>query len=338
MDFATLPFSLRQLQYVVAIADELSFRKAALRCRVSQPSLSAQVLLLEECLGVQLFERDHHRVLLTAAGHEVVTRARQLLLGAADVVDAAKRAADPLSGTLRVGVIPTIAPYLLPVLTPLMRERLPRLTVVWIEDKTAMLSARLEQGTLDGALLALESEIGDVERDVIAKDPFVLAAPLDHPLSRTGSDAVLGDLRDASVLLLDDGHCFREQALSFCARAKARELEFRATSLSTLVQMVAQGAGVTLLPALSVATEAQRSELRVRAFAAPAPARTIALVWRKSSPLSAALHTLAQLARDAYPTGDADRGSRSTTRQRTRTTRSSPRSANSRHKSEPRSR
>src|SRR5262245_25007110 len=127
MDFANLPFSLRQLQYAVAIADELSFRKAAQRCSVSQPSLSAQVQLLEDCLGVQLFERDHKRVLITPAGQQLVARARQLLVAAGDVVDAAKRAADPLSGTLRIGVIPTIAPYLLPALTPHLRARFPRL-------------------------------------------------------------------------------------------------------------------------------------------------------------------------------------------------------------------
>src|SRR4051812_19006935 len=127
MDFTTLPFSLRQLQYAVAIADELSFRRAALRCRVSQPSLSAQVSLLEDSLGVQLFERDRRRVLLTAAGSQLVERARQLLIEARDVVDSAKRAADPLSGRLRIGVIPTIAPYLLPALTPRLREQFARL-------------------------------------------------------------------------------------------------------------------------------------------------------------------------------------------------------------------
>jgi LysR family hydrogen peroxide-inducible transcriptional activator len=301
MEFANLPFSLRQLQYAVAIADELSFRKAALRCRVSQPSLSAQVQLLEDSLGVQLFERDHKRVLITAAGQPLVARARQLLVAAADVVDAAKRAADPLAGTLRIGVIPTIAPYLLPALTPHLRERFPRLSVIWVEDKTSVLSSRLEQGTLDGALLALESEIGDVEREVIAKDAFVLATSLDHPLARDGAIADPSELRDEPVLLLDDGHCFRDQALSFCTRAKARELEFRATSLSTLVQMVAQGSGVTLLPQLSVPTEVQRSELCIRNFRSPVPARTIALIWRKSSPLTAALRSFAQLVRDYYP-------------------------------------
>jgi LysR family hydrogen peroxide-inducible transcriptional activator len=303
MDFATLPFSLRQLQYAVAIADELSFRKAAQRCGVSQPSLSAQLSLLEESLGVQLFERDPRRVLLTPAGKQLVQRARQLLIEARDVLDAAKRAADPLSGTLRIGVIPTIAPYLLPALTPRLREQFARLTVAWLEDKTAVLNELLERGALDGALVALESELGDVEREPIAKDAFVLAAPLDRVAGCSQLDANPRELRDASVLLLDDGHCFRDQALSFCARAKAHELEFRATSLATLVQMVAQGAGITLLPELAVPTESQRAALCIRHFVAPAPARTIALIWRKHSPLTVGLRSFAEFVRGAYPSG-----------------------------------
>ena len=300
MSTASPPFSLRQLQYAVAIADTLSFRRAAERCRVSQPSLSAQVGELEGALGVRLFERDRRRVLVTTAGHELVARARVVLREAEDLVEQARRAGDPLVGTLRLGVIPTISPYLLPRLTTAFRAGFPRLTALWTEDRTETLVRSLDAGALDAALLALEADIGDLEHESVGVDPFVLATPLKHALGARTTPARPAELRDADVLLLDDGHCFRDQALSFCATAKAHELEFRATSLSTLAQMVAGGAGVTLLPSLAVPTEAKRAALRVRAFAAPAPKRTIAFVWRRRSPLGPALRALAATARKAY--------------------------------------
>jgi LysR family hydrogen peroxide-inducible transcriptional activator len=300
MSTAPPPFSLRQLQYAVAIADTLSFRRAAERCRVSQPSLSAQVGELEGALGVRLFERDRRRVLVTTAGHELVARARVVLREAEDLVEQARRAGDPLVGTLRLGVIPTISPYLLPRLTAAFRAGFPGLTALWTEDRTETLVRSLDAGALDAALLALEADIGDVEHEIVGVDPFVLATPLGHALGARTTPVRRAELRDADVLLLDDGHCFRDQALSFCATAKAHELEFRATSLSTLAQMVAGGAGVTLLPSLAVATEAKRAALRIRAFAAPAPKRTIAFVWRRRSPLGPALRALAATARKAY--------------------------------------
>jgi LysR family hydrogen peroxide-inducible transcriptional activator len=297
------PFSLRQLQYAVAVAETLSFRKAAERCHVSQPSLSAQLAQLETVLGVRLFERDRRRVLVTPAGKDLIERARQVLVEADHLLEAARRGSDPLSGTLRIGVIPTISPYLLPAVTPAIRERYPRLSVLWVEDKTDALVQSLDAGTLDAALLALEAGIGAVEHEVIAQDDFLLATPPDHALGARTSPVRRGELRDARVLLLDDGHCLREQALAFCSEAKARELEFRATSLSTLAQMVAGGAGVTLLPQLAVPTENRRAELRIRRFAKPAPHRTIALVWRKRSPLQGALRQLAATIRTSYPMG-----------------------------------
>ncbi|HXK24085.1 MAG TPA: LysR substrate-binding domain-containing protein [Myxococcota bacterium] len=295
------PFTLRQLQYVVAVAESMSFRKAAEACHVSQPSLSAQLAQLEEALGVRLFERDRRRVLVTTAGHELVERARSVLREANDLVAAARLAGDPLAGSFRIGVIPTISPYLLPSATRALRRAYPQLTTVWVEDKTETLVRSLEAGTLDAALLALEAEIGDVEHEVVADDPFLLATRPDDPLGAKSTPAKAAELRDASVLLLDDGHCFRDQALVFCSGAKAHELEFRATSLATLVHMVAGGAGVTILPELAVSTEAQRAGLRVRAFAKPVPHRTVALVWRKRSPLAPALRKLASTIREAYP-------------------------------------
>ena len=301
MNLAPHPFTLRQLQYVVAVADSMSFRKAAEQCHVSQPSLSAQIAQLEGVLDVQLFERDRKRVLLTAVGMEVVELARRLLVEVDAVMEVARRAGDPLSGTLRLGVIPTVSPYLLPAVAPVLRKQFPRLTLRWLEDKTEVLARELARGVLDAALVALEADLGDVESVVLADDPFFLVTPKDHPLGLKKGDATPSELRGQDVLLLDEGHCFREQALSLCAKARAHELEFRATSLPTLTQMIASGAGVTLLPALAVATEAKRSDLRVRPFAAPAPKRTLVLIWRKRSPFSGALQQVAGAMKEAWP-------------------------------------
>ena len=293
-------FSLRQLQYAVAVADTLSFRKAAERCNVSQPSLSVQLIQLEEILGVKLFERSSRQVLLTPAGREILERARRILREADDLGTAAKQAGDPLRGTLRIGVIPTISPYLLPSATPALRTAYPRLHAIWVEDKTPVLVKSLNAGTIDAALLALEADIGEVEHETVAIDTFVLATRPNDPLGAKRQPAKTTELRGAQVLLLDDGHCFRDQVLDYCAKAKARELEFRATSLSTLAQMVAGGAGVTLLPRLAVATEAHRAGLRIREFAKPMPHRTIVLVWRKHSPLGSASKRMAGTLRECY--------------------------------------
>jgi LysR family hydrogen peroxide-inducible transcriptional activator len=292
------PVTLRQLQYAAAVAECLSFRVAAERCHVSQPSLSAQLAQLEDALGVQLFERDKRRVLVTSAGRAILERIADILRGADDLVDQARRASDPLSGSLRLGVIPTISPYLLPKLTTAVRVAHPRLTALWVEEKTSAVVHMVESGELDAALVAQEADLAELEREAVGSDVFVLATPKGHPLGKKGPPAKLSDLRDADVLLLDDGHCLRDQALSYCSRARANELDFRATSLPTLVQVVAGGAGVTLLPALAIPTEAKRANISLRPFAAPAPKRTIALVWRKRSPLGPALKLLAATVRE----------------------------------------
>lgn len=304
MKLAPHSISLRQLQYAVAIAEVRSFRRAAEMCRVSQPSLSSQLAELESSLGVRLFERDRRRVLPTGPGQELVDRARRVLLEAEDLVEAARRLGDPLAGTLRIGVIPTISPYLLPDVVPALGARLPRLEVIWVEDKTEVLVRRLGVGELDSALLALEAPIGQVDSEVVARDPFMLAAPPGHPLSRRRSPAKLAELRGTRVLLLDDGHCLRDQALAICSAAEAQELGFRATSLTTLIQMVAGGAGVTLLPRLAVRTENRRGDFVVRPFVQPAPHRTIALVWRPRSPLGPSLRKVAGILRDACRKAD----------------------------------
>ena len=293
--------SLRQLQYAVAVADARSFRRAAEQCGVSQPSLSAQLAQLEGALGVRLFERDRRRVLLTPAGEALIERARRVLIDADDLVDAARRLGDPLAGTLSIGVIPTISPYLLPAAAPAIGRAHPRLTVRWREDKTENLARELHGGRLDAALLALEADLGGpLQREVIGRDRFVLVTPRAHPLAKQTRPATLGDLRGAPLLLLDDGHCLRDQALAVCAGARTEELAFRATSLPTLAQMVSAGAGVTLLPRLAVATENRRAHLAVRPIADERAFRTLALVWRPSSPAGPALRKLAATIRESY--------------------------------------
>lgn len=290
--------SLRQLQYAVAVADTLGFHRAAERCHVSQPTLSAQVQQLEGVLGVQLFERDRRRVLVTDAGRELVARARVVLREVEDLLRAADRARDPFAGRLRVGVIPTVAPYLLPDVAPALHARFPKLELVFREEKTPDVARELEAGELDGGLVALDAPLGEHESADVLEDPFVAALPKGHPLAKKRA-LRLEDLEGEPVLLLDDGHCLRDQALSLCARVGAREAALRATSLSTLVQMVSTGAGVTLLPSVAVDVENRRGQLEVRPFARPAPSRRLAFVWRPGSPAGEVFRALAAEARSA---------------------------------------
>ncbi len=294
MHFESLPLSLRQLQYVLAIDETQSFSRAAERCHVSQPSLSSQVAQLEDSLGVRLFERDRRRVLRTAAGEVVIAHARRVLLDCSDLLTAADACQDPWGGRWRLGVIPTISPYLLPVVAPAIREAYPRLDIVWTEDKTEVLVKNLQEGHLEAAILALEAQLGDLQHHVLAKDEFVLAMAHSHRLAGSRRRIAVEELAQEEILLLDDGHCLSEQALSFCARTSAKELGYRATSLATLTEMVAAGSGVTLLPTLALALEARADRLATRQFKKPAPARTIALVWRKNSALQPALQQAAE--------------------------------------------
>jgi LysR family hydrogen peroxide-inducible transcriptional activator len=293
-------FSLRQLQYLVAIWETRSFRRAAARCRVSQPSLSSQVAQVERAIGVRLFERDRRRVLLTAAGAALLPRARQLLVEADDLVDAAARLGDPFAGTLRVGVIPTVSPYLLPEIAPALRRAHPRLQIVWTEDKTPTLAQQLAAGELDAALLALEAELGEVEHEVIGRDAFVLAVGSTHPLAKASRPIAAAELDGVELLLLAEGHCLRDQSIAACGRRRVHQSPFGATSLATLTQMVAAGRGVTLLPELALATENRRGQLHLRGFKAPAPGRTLALVWRRGGAFAAAAAALAGTIRHSY--------------------------------------
>jgi LysR family hydrogen peroxide-inducible transcriptional activator len=201
---------------------------------------------------------------------------------------------------LRLGVIPTVAPYLLPRAAPLLRRRFPKLRVTWREDKTAELHAALDAGNLDGMLAAQTAELQGLQREMVGVDTFVLATSRDHPLAEGRKPVELNALHGEDVLLLDEGHCLRDQALSFCNRARANELEFRATSLTTLAQMVAGGAGVTLLPSLASGTEGRRAGLSLRPFRDPVPSRTLALFFRKGSPLGESLQRVAAVIAEAF--------------------------------------
>ena len=287
--------TLRQLEYVVAVADRGSFHAAARACHVTQPGLSTQLQQLETLLGLRVFERDRRKVLITPEGEEIVQRSREILVRARDLVEAARIRKRPLTGTLRLGVIPTIAPYLLPRVLPRVRRRYGELKFQLHEAPTAELLTRLREADLDLLLLALEAPLGDVETQPLFQDPFVVATPSSHRLAsrKRLSEA---DLSGEQILLLEDGHCLRDQALSFCNQAGADELaDFRASSLATLVQMVAGGSGLTLLPSLALPVEGRARGLVCIPLRKPVPFRTIGLAWRPTSARAREYHLLGPL-------------------------------------------
>jgi LysR family transcriptional regulator, hydrogen peroxide-inducible genes activator len=292
------PITLRQLQYVVAVADQKNFRKAALACHVSQPALSTQVAQVESALGCKLFDRDTQRVLVSSVGREFVERARELLLRADALVDETQRAAAPLSGPLRLGIIPTVGPYLLPEVAQPLHQAFPKLRFMWVEERTAVLMKLLRDGELDAAIVAMEAEdLGEVQSLVLGRDAFFLATPRDHALARAKTPVSTDVLEHERVLVLEEGHCLGDQVAAVCQRARTSDLDVCATSLATLSQMVVGGAGVTLLPALALEVENRRGTLHLRPFVAKAPGRTLALVWRKSTTAHQALKAIAPLLR-----------------------------------------
>ena len=281
--------NLRDLQYLVALAETRHFGRAALRCHVSQPTLSAQLRKLEEFLGITLIERRPRRVGLTPAGEAVVERARRMLRDAEDIRALARASQDPLGGQLKLGLIPTLGPYLLPRVAPRITRALPKLQLMLHEFQTAPLVERVLQGELDLAILALPADTkGLVTRSLFA-EAFLVAMPEHHPLGAR-KRLKIGDLSGEKLLLLEEGHCLRDQALEVCTKAGTEEQGFRATSLETLRQMVAAGLGITLLPRL--ATEgpfASARSLVVRPFTPPVPSRDIGAAWRRSTSRAAAI-------------------------------------------------
>lgn len=291
---------LKDLRYLVAVADTRHFGQAAARCFVSQPTLSAQLKKLEDYLGVQLVERHPRRIALTEAGAQVVARARRIIEASDEIVALAELQRDPLAGRLRMALLPTIGPYLLPLVASRIRRKLPRLELLLYEYQTGPMLEHLQAGDIDMGILALPVPAeGLVERPLF-DEPFVVAVPEQHPLAARKSLRAT-DLNGETLLLLEDGHCLRDQALDVCARTQVHEKQdFRATSLETLRQMVASGSGITLLPQLasSGAYGNARGVVTVP-FSRPEPVRHIGALWRKTSARGLAIEAVCEVIAEA---------------------------------------
>jgi LysR family transcriptional regulator, hydrogen peroxide-inducible genes activator len=288
--------TLRQLRYLEALADTLHFGQAAETCAVTQPALSMQIKELESELQVSLMERRKSGIEMTEQGNEIVRRGRIILASVRDLLEYAKHRERVLTGSLKLGAIPSIAPYLLPEALPELQRRFPDLTLQLRETITDTLIRELVSGDLDLILVALPIENPEIEKLHLFDDKFVLAARLTKGKRAKAADL----LAHERLLLLEEGHCLRDQALSFCrlVTPEARE-SFGASSLATIVQMVAHGYGITLLPEMAVGIEVrQRSDIRLMHFAAPEPKREIGLAWRKTSPRKADFHAFATLLKD----------------------------------------
>src|SRR5215831_3005746 len=275
---------LKDLRYLVALADTRHFGRAAERSFVSQPTLSAQLKKLEDYLGVQLIERAPKRVQLTAAGEEIVERARRILDSSEEIVELARGHRDPLAGRLRLALLPTIGPYLLPNVAARLRKQLPRLELMLYEYQTDPMLEKLHSGEIDVGILALPVSMDGLDSRELYQEPFTVAVPSNHRLAQRASIKV-ADLDHETLLLLEDGHCLRDQALAVCSSTDVHEKQdFRATSLETLRQMVAAGVGITLLPELaSHGAYGNARGVVIKPFAKPVPTRTIGAVWRKST-------------------------------------------------------
>jgi LysR family hydrogen peroxide-inducible transcriptional activator len=289
--------TLKQLRYVDALARTGHFGRAAEACAVTQPALSMQLRELEAALGLALFERGARQVRPTAFGEQFVSRARDILRAVDELGDLARAAGQGLSGRLRLGVIPTVAPYLLPRLIGDLTREHPELDLHLRETLTSRLVQELAEGRLDAAIVALPVSEPGMEEVALFTEEFVLV----RPAAEAAQPVPTPDrLREMRLLLLEEGHCFRDQALSFCKLQPdpPREL-LDGSALSTLVQMVAAGIGVTLIPEMAVPVETRSAEVCVVRFAAPRPERTIGMIWRRSTPLAGQLQDLAGLVRCA---------------------------------------
>ncbi len=275
--------TLRQLRYLVSLARHRHFGRAAEDCAVTQPALSMQIRELEREIGADLVERRPGEIVLTDIGIEVAERAEQILTATRDLVDFARHR-DTLSGRLRLGIIPTLAPYVLPRALPKLQAAYPSLRLEVRETQTATLLAELGRGELDAIMLALPVDGADVQTLPLFDDPFLLAVPAHEPLPARGRVGA-ANVDQSRLILLEEGHCLRDQALAFCAgRSGERPAGLGATSLATVMQMVANGYGVTLVPEVAVDAELHDPRVRLLRFAEPEPARTIGLAWRRTSP------------------------------------------------------
>ncbi|MFT5482950.1 MAG: LysR family hydrogen peroxide-inducible transcriptional activator [Halieaceae bacterium] len=277
--------TLKQLKYLSAVAEHAHFGNAARACHVSQSTLSAGIQELEDALGAALVERNNKRVILTQLGQEVVQRSRAILIDVEDLVAVCDASAEPFSGKMRLGVIPTIAPFILPGLLKKLRSKHPAFQLFIREDLSHHLVDALHRGELDVLLLALPYPADNVETLALFQDDFLLAFPSGHPLGR-GPQLLTSQLKDQELLLLEDGHCLRDHALDACKLKDSDvSVPYQATSLNTIVQMVANGIGITLLPAMAMdARILIGTDVKTRAFSEAGISRTIGLMWRKKTP------------------------------------------------------
>jgi LysR family hydrogen peroxide-inducible transcriptional activator len=290
--------TLKQLRYLTALAEQRHFGKAAEACAITQPALSMQIRELERELGAGLVERRPNDVMLTETGLEVARRAERVLSAARDLTEFARHSGRTLTGRLRLGVIPTLAPYVLPQILPALQQRFTDLRVELRETQTRTLVEELGRGTLDAVLLALPVNERDIESIVLFDDPFLLAVPASDPRPKRGWITAT-DIDQQRLILLEEGHCLRDQALAFCGtrpdKADGGSTGLGATSLATVMQMVANGYGVTLLPRIALPVEARDERVKVLRFRDPQPARSIGLAWRRTSPRKADFVALGQI-------------------------------------------
>ncbi len=293
--------TLRQLEYFCALAERINFREAAEACTVSQPGLSGQIAQLEATLRVPLFERTKRQVRMTKSGQVLVPKAREVLAQADNRSELARARGAPLSGPLRLGAIPTVGPYLLPKVLPAVRKQYPEMAMYLREDLTPHLLEQLESGDLDLLLLAIDVPLGDVETQFLFSDPFFVAVPEGHSMAKL-KEVQTKELLHDEVLLLEEGHCLGDQTLSLCqAPGQEQALGFRSSSLSTIVQMVAGGLGITLLPELALKRElAGAPGLRSIPLPPDGPSREIGLAWRKGSPRDEEFRMLGEAITQAY--------------------------------------
>ncbi len=285
--------NLRDLRYLVAVAEHKHFGRAAEACFVSQPTLSTQLKKLEEFLGVTLIERSNRQVMLSPAGELIVAQAQRVLREVNTLTSMAEQFRDPLGGEFRLGIIPTVAPYLLPKILQPLRKAFPNLRLQLTEAQTAQITRMLKQGDLDAILLALPLNEENIKEVPLFKEPFLFAASKNHPKARQ-KKVSLKDLEDEQVLLLEDGHCLRDQALDICSAHRAVEnTNFRATSLETLRQMVAADAGITLMPQLAV--QPRGGNVRYLPFGNKPPHRVIGLCWRTTSTRAPLLEEMSEV-------------------------------------------
>lgn len=290
--------TLRQLRYLTALARTKHFGRAAQDCAVTQPALSMQVRELEREIGAELVERRPGEIALTDTGREVAKRAEHILAATRDMVDFARHR-DVLSGRLKLGIIPTLAPYILPRVLPKLQARYPQLLLEVRETQTKLLIEELVSGELDAVMLALPVEDSDLETLPLFTDAFLLAVPAGDPLPAL-SRVDVADVDQRRLILLEEGHCLRDQALAFCAtKRREQPAGLGATSLATVMQMVANGYGVTLVPEVSIDAELRDSRVKLLRFAEPEPGRSIGLAWRQTSPRRRDFEALGEVVKDA---------------------------------------